>query len=223
MGIANGGNKRWKVEDLNYKKQALDFIHEHSPRCQTDGNEKLQILCPLAGDDSFVSYAWGEGHYVTAIDLVPKAVECMRRQFGADDTDWDCVRDGSTTVWKHNSGRATLYEGDMLQKRVELNGVFDAVYDKDSFGALPINLRQGFCQRLQDFTKDDAIVYIEVKNKPDGPGQKNGPPYHVEQSDLMVKNCFGSAFEHMKCLGSVYPLGMEGFSQIGHILKRVCK
>lgn len=216
--ILAGGSKRWIVAEIEHKQTALDHIHAH-----TSSGKPLNILCPLAGDDLFVQHAWSQGHTVTAIDLVPAAVAAMRAQFGADG-DWiKEEQDNEMVVWKHKSQRATLYQGDAFTELTELKSSFDVVYDKDSFGALDKHMREKFCERLADYTKEDGIVYIEVKNKPEGPPREQGPPFHLEKKDLMEKISFGTAFEHVKSLGSVYPLQMPGFSQMGHILRRIPK
>jgi len=216
--ILNGGNKRWKVDDISLKKQALECICKYSSAIGgKSGKEepKLHILCPLAGDDPFVSHAWRQGHSVLAIDLVPEAIDTLRKNFGEPDDQWTVATLGSSVVWKHKGGRATLYAGDMLEKRPELENKFNAVYDKDSFGALDKNHRKPFCQRLTEFTREGAIVYVEVKNKDSG--KDFGPPFHVEQKDLI--DSFGSCFEHIADLGQIY--NFDGpMQQMGHILQR---
>ena len=150
------------MDDLSAKKIALDHILQHttssvddegdSQQSDNNNNNMLRILCPLAGDDPFVHYAWSQGHDVTAIDIVPDALASMRSQFGdggkkdvVDKDDWSVEevsdRNDSSKVWKHKSGRATLYEGDVLMKRPQLVQSFDLVYDKDSFGALTLDMR----------------------------------------------------------------------------------
>jgi hypothetical protein len=216
--ILNGGSKRWKVDDLDCKKAALGHMMEN-----TSSDGPVCILCPLAGDDQFIHYAWSQGHDVTAIDLVPEALAAMRQQFGGDANDWSSSgrEDSGSICWKHKSGRATLYEGDMLTKRPELFNSFDAIYDKDSFGALTKDIRKIFCSRLSEYAKDRATLYIEVKYK--AFGRDAGPPFHVEKEDLMESSNFGSSFQHISTLGQVYPLGMQGISQTGHILRRVIR
>jgi hypothetical protein len=214
--ILNGGPKRWKVDDVEAKQKALTHITD---AISSSDNTPLRILCPLAGDDPFVHYAWSQGHDVTAIDLVPAALKAMRLQFGENsDEDWSSTSRTSGTVWKHKSGRATLYQGDMLMRRPELQSSFDVIYDKDSFGALNRDMRRAYCQRLSEFIKGDGVVYVEVKNKESG--REFGPPYHVEKDDLMEETSFGCAFDYVKGLGEVYPLNMGGVRQMGHILRR---
>ena len=216
--ILSGGAKRWKVDDISAKQIALGHILQHT---QTNNRQPLKILCPLAGDDLFVHYAWSQGHDVTAIDLVPEALEAMRHQFG-DVNDWSSADTEEGLVWTHTSGRASLYEGDMMMKRGSLVNCFDAIYDKDSFGALPMDLRSKFCERLSDYVKDNGTLYIEVKNKESNRDQ--GPPFHVEKQDLMEESNFGTCFQHVVSLGEVYKLDSTHTStQTGHVLRRLIR
>lgn len=217
--ILSGGSKRWIVDNVEHKEAALNHILAHT---ESSDDEPLQILCPLAGDDMFAHYAWTQGHSVTAIDLVPAAVQAMRARFGPDEDHWTKEEQpNKMVVWKHKSERATLYQGDAFTELAELKSKIDVVYDKDSFGAVDKHMRQKLCERLADYTKEGATVYIEVKFRDEKSNQ--GPPFHVEKEDLMEKTSFGSAFEHVKSLGAVYPLKMPGMSQMGHILRRLPK
>mmetsp|Transcript_8011 Transcript_8011/g.10468 ORF Transcript_8011/g.10468 Transcript_8011/m.10468 type:complete len:279 (+) Transcript_8011:195-1031(+) len=237
------GSPRWKVDDLKAKSIALHHIetHYHSGGAMVEQEQvpkstttPLNIFCPLAGDDPFVKYAWDQGHHVTALDLVPAAMEAMKSQF---DGTWEKQEEqdtggssSTTTIWTHESGRATLYVGDMMVERKELYSKFHAIYDKDSFGALEKSMRSTFCQRLAEYTKtttDDGsggIVYIEVKKKPDDhPGRYAGPPYSVDRDDLMEPTNFGKAFEHVVSLGKVYDIPTPSMTQTGHVLKRMIR
>jgi hypothetical protein len=274
--ILNGGSKRWKIEDLHVKQQALHYLVKEAHRHRYNNDSKvlqvtasdgtanantnanidptiLNILCPLAGDDPFVYYAWSQGHFVTTMDIVPEAVQAMRRQFANsgsmekdnedDDADWTCeilheqqqsqndnenspTTTTTTKIWNHVSGRATLYEGDMLQPaRSELVGRFSAIYDKDSFGALDTSMRVNYCQRLADYTQDYAPAYVEVKWKQavaERHAANTGPPFHVDRNDLIEPTNFGTFFEHISSLGQVADLAhMSGMSQTAHLLRRL--
>eukprot|EP00538_Stauroneis_constricta_P005078 CAMPEP_0119557726 /NCGR_PEP_ID=MMETSP1352-20130426/9296_1 /TAXON_ID=265584 /ORGANISM="Stauroneis constricta, Strain CCMP1120" /LENGTH=243 /DNA_ID=CAMNT_0007604867 /DNA_START=11 /DNA_END=742 /DNA_ORIENTATION=+ len=234
--ILSGGNPRWKVTDVKAKEIALSHITSHATTTTTattspsssDANADttmLHIFCPLAGDDSFVHHAWSKGHTVTSIDLVPAAVGAMRQQFGDSDDDWTKEElPNDIVAWKHTSGRATLYSGDAFTPLTSLNGKIDAVYDKDSFGALEPSMRVDFCKRISEYVKPDGIVYTEVKYKDESnPGRTSGPPFHVERSDLMESDKFGSMFEYVASLGEVYDVGMSGMKQTGHVLRRLAK
>jgi hypothetical protein len=212
--ILQGGSKRWKVDDVEKKAITLNYITtEHA----TSSDEKsLAIFCPLVGDDMFVHHAWSQGHSVTGADFVPAALEAMRDQFKGE---WTSEAHGDKKVWTHDSGRVVLYETDILVKRPELEAKFDAIYDKDSFGALNLEMRKPFCNRIGSYLKDGGIVYTEVKL---APGKVGGPPFSVTKEDLMES--FGSStFEYVASLGKVYDISFPGINmtQTGHILGRL--
>lgn len=229
--ILSGGNPRWKVTS----EESHEKAYEHFRRHVLKGNEKnddvkdVSVLCPLAGDDPFVRLLYRKGYSVTAIDLVAEAVEAMRKGFNDDDENddesWEKEESAGDVIWKHKSGRATLIVGDALKKRPNLNNSFDAVYDKDSFGALSKDLRKPFCERIADYTRDDAIVYLECKLKKGLVGVDNaGPPFSLRKDDLMETNNYGgSKFEYVEGLGPVYSLpgNMNAvMQQTGHVLRR---
>eukprot|EP00978_Attheya_sp_CCMP212_P026479 scaffold87167_cov56-Attheya_sp.AAC.8 len=213
--ILSGGHPRWKVDDIESKQIALNHLTNHGLPTSS------RILCPLAGDDPFVHFAWKAGHHVTAIDLVPKALAAMRAQFGSSGSWTQTEGPDDMVVWSHDSGRATQYQGNAFTVIPELKGTFDAVYDKDSFGALQKSMRGDFYERIADYTKDNAIIYIEVKLRAeDHPNRDAGPPFSVEKHDLMEPNSFGKNFEYVATLGEVYNLSIPKMKQTGHVLKR---
>lgn len=245
---------RWKVTDPSHHGIALSHMEryfcatgpsgdgiriEPGGTIEDDDNvdgpaAKRTILCPLAGDDPLVHLLWKRGHDVTAIDMVPVALEWMRGQFSPEDSgQWtqsapssggDGDGDDTVVVWTHSSGRATQYVGDALIVRPELKHRFDAVYDKDSFGALPVELRQAYCTRLADYTKPGAIIYMEVKLRDDHETARDvvGPPFSLDRDDVMCPNNFGGNFEYVANLGVVYPSApsFSTMKQTGHVLMR---
>jgi hypothetical protein len=221
--ILSGGNTRWKVTCEECHKQALSHFQEH-----VKGDPStISVFCPLAGDDLFVYLLYRQGYSVTTIDLVPAAVEAMKAHFEEQDRSsaaaeecWEKEERDNTVIWKHSSGRATLMVGDALQHRSELESKFDAVYDKDSFGALPKDLRQRFCSLIAKYVKQDGVVYLECKLKDNHEQVKHvGPPYSLKGEDIMESTSYGSDFHYVKDLGIVYDLKMP-MQQTGHVLKR---
>uniref|UniRef100_A0A7S0Y576 Methyltransferase type 11 domain-containing protein n=1 Tax=Pseudo-nitzschia delicatissima TaxID=44447 RepID=A0A7S0Y576_9STRA len=227
--ILNGGSPRWKITSGESHENAYAHFQKHvlkEDKTSDDGAKNISVLCPLAGDDPFVRLLFRKGYSVTAIDLVAEAVEAMRKGFGdEDDVAWTKEETDGDIIWTHNSGRATLIVGDALKKRPNLDNSFDAVYDKDSFGALSKDLRKPFCERIADYTKDNAIVYLECKLKKGLVGVDNaGPPFSLRKDDLMEGNNYGgSKFVYLEGLGPVYDLpgNMNAvMQQTGHVLRR---
>jgi len=235
--IQNGGNPRWKITSGESHEKAYAHFKKHVLKgddTNDDAIKNVSVFCPLAGDDPFVHLLYRKGYSVTAIDLVPEAIEANKQGFGEDESAWTKAEsDDGDIVWTHKSGRATLIAGDALKERSNLNNSFDAVYDKDSFGALPIELRKLFCERVADFTKDKAIVYVECKYRAQGflgnlmgglgACMNFGPPFFLEKDDLMEATNYGdSKFEYVEGLGTVYELPSMNavMQQTGHVLRR---
>ena len=225
--IISGGHPRWKVTSEDCHTKALAHFQEFVKGDPAD----ISVLCPLAGDDPFVHLLFSKGYSVTTIDLVPAAVEEMKKQFqlgigsGMNLSQepqecWTKEEKDNTVIWKHGSGRATLMVGDALQKRPGFVNQFDAVYDKDSFGALPMQLRNAFCSRMAEYVKKGGVVYLECKLKDDHEQAINvGPPFSLMGKDLMESTSYGDAFDYVKGLGEIYEIQMP-VQQTGHILKR---
>eukprot|EP00558_Chaetoceros_sp_UNC1202_P001293 CAMPEP_0197261344 /NCGR_PEP_ID=MMETSP1429-20130617/84497_1 /TAXON_ID=49237 /ORGANISM="Chaetoceros sp., Strain UNC1202" /LENGTH=238 /DNA_ID=CAMNT_0042725607 /DNA_START=108 /DNA_END=824 /DNA_ORIENTATION=- len=227
--ILNGGNPRWKVTDEKCHEKALSHFQSFVSTTDTSSSSAdISVLCPLAGDDPFVYLLWIMGYSVTTIDLVPDAVEAMKVQFGGSPNDWSKVKPDDekdeSVYWSHVSGRATLVVGDALQHRSTWVNRFDAVYDKDSFGALGVQMRKGFCTRMGEYVKSGGMVYLECKLKDNHEEVKGqGPPHSLKKEDLMEATSYGDAFDHVEELGAVYdlpgPMGST-MKQTGHIMKR---
>jgi len=222
--ILNGGSTRWKVSDPRSHEKAYSHFQKYVLKAEenTIDPKNISVICPLAGDDPFVRLLFKKGYNVTAIDLVPEAIDAMRKAFGDKDSAWTKEESDGDIVWTHESGRATLIAGDALKKRSNLNNSFDAVYDKDSFGALARDIRKPFCDRMAEYTKENAIVYLECKLKKGVKGvDYSGPPFSLREDDLMEANNYGgSKFEYVEELGPVYDLGSNFMQQTGHILRR---
>mmetsp|Transcript_26546 Transcript_26546/g.76655 ORF Transcript_26546/g.76655 Transcript_26546/m.76655 type:complete len:285 (-) Transcript_26546:71-925(-) len=222
--ILSGGNVRWKITCDEAHKRALDHFERYVPApaaASNDNNAVVSVFCPLAGDDPMVYNLWKRGYSVTTIDMVPAAVEAMRKQF--EEGSWTESADdkGTTTIWTHDSGRATLYVGDALQSRSELHNKFDAAYDKDSFGALGVEMRNGYCNRIAEYCKPGAKIYLEVKLKDNHEQVKDaGPPFSLKKEQLMEESNYGDSFEYVESLGSVYDISIPSAEQTGHILSK---
>lgn len=213
--IISGGNPRWKVTNTDAHEKALAIFQQY-----VTGNPKeTSIFVPLAGDDPMVKKLFDEGYSLTTIDLVPEAVEEMKKQFGTEAV-WTKEEKDNSIIWSHGSGRVKLMIGDVLQHRPELVNSFDAVYDKDSFGALQKDMRKGYCTRISEYVKSGGTVYLECKLRDNHEESKHmGPPFSLLAEDIMDESSYGISFEHVKALGALYDISMP-MQQTGHILSK---
>merc|ERR1711865_933777 len=186
--------------------------NNHHHHCE-EKRHHISVLCPLAGDDPFIFLLYQKGYSVTAIDIVEDAINALKQRFdqGSPDTTNTTTAAADATsccwtkthepdgdlIWKHRNGRVTFIVGDVTKPRPAFVNSFDAVYDKDSFGALPMTVRPAFCHRMLEYTKDRAILYLECKVKP---GHHNattadtmGPPYSLRYEDIMPEPVWRAA------------------------------
>ena len=213
--ILAGGNQRWKVTCPESHSKALQNFQQ----CVNQDPAETSVLCPLAGDDPFVYLLFQNGYSVTTIDLVSAAVEEMKKQFGTEAIWTQQIKD-NTVIWSHHTGRATLMVGDALQHRSELVNRFDAVYDKDCFGALQKEIRNGYCTRIGEYLKPGGKVYLECKLRDNHEESKDiGPPFSLKAQDIMEETSFGNSFDHVEALGTIYDIAMS-MQQTGHSLVR---
>ena len=142
----------------------------------------------------------------------------MRLQFGGED-EWSREElDTKLVQWTHSSRRVTIFEGDLFSLVAELKGSIDAVYDKDSFGALEKEDRPKYVDTVSYYLKHGGIVYTEVKYKEAEEERQKGPPFHLKKDDLIQPDNFGKGFEYKKDLGELYKISMPNSKQTGHIL-----
>mmetsp|Transcript_7134 Transcript_7134/g.20228 ORF Transcript_7134/g.20228 Transcript_7134/m.20228 type:complete len:236 (+) Transcript_7134:39-746(+) len=215
--ISSGGPQRWRAVDEESEK--VSFAHIEASQPAYLQGAVPTVFCPLAGDDKFAAYAFRQGWNVRTLEWVSKAVERMRAQIGPE-SEWTRETVGDHLLWRHTSGRAVLYEGDMFTTVDALVGAVDVVYDKDSFGALQINDRPSFVSKVGAYVKPGGIIYSEVKYK--DTERDRGPPFHLDREAM--ESTFASHFSYEKELGELYPLKGGGlranWKQTGHILRR---
>lgn len=142
---------------------------------------KPKLLVPLCGDAPIVRAAFEKGWPVAGIDLVEVPIRRLAEQIpGGVFTQ---VSDEVLTYTIPDSDALTLIVGDFFTAP-PLVGPFDCVYDKDAFGAIPVDLRTSYVQRLRALVRAGAVVIVEVKNKGPGASSTEGPPFHFEPQTL---------------------------------------
>jgi len=106
-----------------------------------------------------------------------------------------------------------IFEGDIFTKRPELVKSFDTIYDKDSFGALPLDMRPKFCEWLSEFTKDGGMLHVSksrIRNRVENQTRFDGTDrfWHMFWTRLPL---------WVKCIRWKYQrLNRRGISSEGH-------
>ena len=82
-------------------------------------------------------------------------------------------------------------------------------------------MRNGYCSRIAEYCKRGAKIYLEVKLKDNHEQVKDvGPPFSLKKDQLMEESNYGTNFEYVESLGSVYDITIPSAQQTGHILEK---
>jgi len=205
-----GGNKRWKDSEGEHVAAVMAEVQKRY------ASRSVAVLVPLCGDTPVVPTLWQQGHHVTGMELVPQALESMRSQFPGS---WSSGTEGNFTVWKHESGRAELWQGDIAHAAPSLVERHDVVVDKDSWGALPKDFLPTYTQRVASYMKPGGVIILEAKFKDNAEQRRIGPPFHTEPEDLR-KSWNPNGVSFITTLGERYRLKRAGLHQIQYLLQR---
>eukprot|EP00013_Stygamoeba_regulata_P011159 CAMPEP_0177688034 /NCGR_PEP_ID=MMETSP0447-20121125/34448_1 /TAXON_ID=0 /ORGANISM="Stygamoeba regulata, Strain BSH-02190019" /LENGTH=236 /DNA_ID=CAMNT_0019198319 /DNA_START=61 /DNA_END=771 /DNA_ORIENTATION=- len=188
--IVSGGNMRWKRGEAegNYKRQ-FEFLHRELTKHHPD-RSTFRFLVPLSGDCPFVRYAWSLGHSVCAVDLSKVALAALRAQFAEDSVSWEESQLGEdgARVWRSQDGRLEVVCCELITSEAtgQLVSGFDAVLDKDAFGALAPEVREAYVKRITPLLAPHAQVLLEGKQRREE-DREAGPPFHLDLDKVKTR------------------------------------
>jgi len=163
--------------------------------------EPAAIFVPLCGDGKFLQHAHSKGNTVTGCDLVPLAIDRLKRQFQSSFTE----HKDALGSHEYESERVRLVCGNIL--KVQVREKVDLIYDKDAFGAIPIAMRSAYLDKIVEMCQHGTYVFLEVKFKLTD--QEKGPPFHFSRAD--IETYYGErGFVLVSYNPSVYPLANFG-------------
>lgn len=172
--------------------------------------EPAAIFVPLCGDGKFLQYAHSKGNTVTGCDLVPVAIDRLKRQFQGE------FAESKDAAGSHEyvGERVRLVCGDILKFQVREKA--NLIYDKDAFGAIPVAMRPAYLDKIVQLCQPGTHVFLEVKFKQTD--QEHGPPFHFLRAD--VEKYYGErGFVLVSYNPSVYPLSNSSMNQQGFLFR----
>jgi len=122
-------------------------------------------------------------------------------------------------IWKSTNNRVTIYQCSVLHSSLaaDLTGCIDLIYDKDAFGAIPLNIRENYLNQLDSLLKSSAYILLQVKDKRHGDARA-GPPFHF--SPALIDAYWGTddneseeEKEKMALVEGIRPLG---YTRLGY-------
>lgn len=183
--MAKGGPLRWKLpESIGCHATSLTYL-ETKGYLPKGGS----VFVPFSGDSEFCTHAYNNGYTVIANDYVAYPIECMLTKL-KDSTKFDSkplLSDPSFKVHTSADKRFVAWQCKLSNMRDELKDKplqVDVVYDKDAFGAGPIDGRPCYVKTVLSCLKPGGLVMLEVKDKAKDGDETSGPPFHITRAQV---------------------------------------
>jgi thiopurine S-methyltransferase len=130
-----------------------------------------EVLVPLCGKSNDLAWLAGQGHAVTGVELAAEACAAFFAEHGLEPT---VSAEGRFTRW--NAGAVTILQGDFF----DLDGTFDAVWDRAALIALPPALRERYAAQVRARVRGPMLL---VSFLYDGT-RRDGPPFPVPDDEV---------------------------------------
>ena len=135
-----------------------------------------RIFVPLCGKSNDIIWLIKQGLYVTAIELSPLAV---KQFFDDNQLQPEIIKQNDFQIWQTEKIR--IFVGDFFKLRADDLKNIDAIYDRASLIALPLQLRQNYRQHLQLILPSIKILLITLEYDQ---SLMQGPPFAVNDDEI---------------------------------------
>lgn len=160
-------NERWDTNQLGFHEGKPN---RHLQRFWPTLGAGRRVLVPLCGKSADLAWLAEQGHEVVGVELSPVACAAFYAERG-----WvpEVERAGAYTRYRH--GAITLLQGDVF----DLEGQFDAVWDRAALIALPPALRVRYAAHVRAHAPAGLVVtFVYDQSK------RDGPPFSVPDDEL---------------------------------------
>ena len=145
----------------DYNPSMLKYFTKYS-------NQNKHVLIPLAGKSNDIIWFLNNGFKVTAIEIIPKAVEDF-----FNENNLEYTKDENT----YSSINLTFIIGDIFKDIPSED--FDFIYDRASIIALPVETRLKLVEKYKRLIDEGVILYsIFINYNLD---QMKGPPFAINK------------------------------------------
>ena len=143
------GHQRWSENRIGFHRSlANPALTEHWSKLELDSSS--HVLVPLCGKSLDMHWLAQQGHSVSGIEFVEKAV----KEF-FDDWAKKSLQTSTKFGEKFTAGNINLYQADFFKVQPD-DAPFSAWYDRAALVALPPSLRTQYVDQLRKLTTPDA-------------------------------------------------------------------
>nr|CAB3267188.1 thiopurine S-methyltransferase-like [Phallusia mammillata] len=153
-----------------------------------------RVFVPLCGKSVDMKYLAEKGHEVVGLELSPIAIE---KFFQEHSLQFYKTSNFVFDVYQAKSLAITIYVGDMFQATEKILGLFDFIWDVNSFVAINLSDRSAYAKILCSISKPNCKLLLNsyVYSRT----EYGGPPHTADANE--VQQIFGSYF-NIKLLDS---------------------
>ena len=186
---------RWESSDTNFDS---DLPHRYITRYYQRfvRNEQSSVFFPLCGKSVDMLWAMQQGNEISGIEISDIPIKRFFSEFAIEHHSYE---NDNMTVYEAKSCK--IIEGDIFNFTPSKHIIFQSVYDRGSFVALPSEtMRDAYVQWLKDHTKNGTRVLL-ITNDFDQDSKVVVPPFPV--SDKGLEQLFSSHFSIEKLADEV--------------------
>ncbi len=138
--------------------------------------EGARVFVPLCGKSKDMLWLVEQGYHVVGIELSPLAVRAF---FAENNLQATVSQQNGMDVWQTEN--ITIFCGDFFQLDADMPGKVDAVYDRASLVALPVNMRAAYAEKFRTlFASASALLVCMEYDQ----SKMDGPPFSVTQAEV---------------------------------------
>lgn len=168
-------HERWENNLTGFHLDEVNpYLIEYWPRLKLEPGSR--VFVPLCGKSLDLTWLAGQGFDVVAIELSPLAVEAF---FTENKLQPERSNVGKLELWK--SGNISLFCGDFFDLTPEQLGSVDAVYDRASLVALPLEMRKDYLAKMQQLAPSATKLLVTLEYDQ---SKMAGPPFSVTEDEL---------------------------------------
>jgi thiopurine S-methyltransferase len=147
-------HRRWATNDIAWHERSGNGLlveHLKALSIKPDG----RIFVPLCGKTRDVGWLLGQGYKVVAIELSEMAVEALFEELGVD------AKVTQVGAFKsYQASNLEVFFGDFFALTSELLGTVDAIFDRASLVALPLEMRLKYTHHLAKVTSNAEQLLV---------------------------------------------------------------
>ncbi len=168
-------HQRWNENRIGFHRSlANPALTEHWSKLELDSSS--HVLVPLCGKSLDMHWLAQQGHSVSGIEFVEKAV----KEF-FDDWAKKSLQTSTKFGEKFTAGNINLYQADFFKVQPD-DAPFSAWYDRAALVALPPSLRTQYVDQLRKLTTPDAKGLMVTFDYPKE--EMQGPPFALSDEDV---------------------------------------